>query len=124
MEVAIPIIALGAMYVISNQKKHKENFETAYKKEQRLPNTEPPPINYPIQTNDELEENVNYYPNPNTATDKYYLQEAYENIVNKSESKQGGNYTSMTGNKVSAGIYFYKIEAKDFIKVRKMILLK
>ena len=54
-------------------------------------------MNYPVQTNEELEENVNYYPNPNTATDKYYMQDAYENIIDKSKVAQGDNYTSLTG---------------------------
>jgi len=34
------------------------------------------------------------------------------------------NGRNMMGNPVSAGIYFYQIQAKDFLKVRKMILLK
>ena len=34
------------------------------------------------------------------------------------------NGRNMMGNPVSAGIYFYQIQAKDFVKVRKMILLK
>ena len=56
MELAIPLIALGSLYVISNQNKekenlqntlksnhpsnlNKENFETMGKKENNLPNT-------------------------------------------------------------------------------------
>ena len=34
------------------------------------------------------------------------------------------NDRNMMGDQVSAGIYFYQIQAKDFVKVRKMILLK
>ena len=61
MEVAIPVVALGALYVISNKKK-KENFqEREAKKEQELPNTNVPPVNYPVQTYSELGQNVNYY---------------------------------------------------------------
>jgi len=59
MEVAIPIIALGAMYVMSNQDK-RESFhqrEPPYKKEQQLPNTNLPPVNYPVQTYSELPAN-------------------------------------------------------------------
>ena len=28
------------------------------------------------------------------------------------------------GNQVGAGLYFYQLQAKDFVKTRKMILLK
>ena len=34
------------------------------------------------------------------------------------------NARNTMGNHVSAGIYFYQLQAKDFVKVRKMILLK
>ena len=60
MELAIPLVALGGMYVISNQKKTKEKFNNMGIKsnlqektpESRfsnyLPNTNVPPQNYPI----------------------------------------------------------------------------
>ena len=43
-----------------------------------LPNTNIPPQNYPIMNNKELIDNVQEYPNPNTATDKYFNQNAYQ----------------------------------------------
>ena len=43
-----------------------------------LPNTNVPPQNYPIMNNKELIDNVEEYPNPNTATDKYFNQNMYE----------------------------------------------
>ena len=90
MELAIPLVALGGMYVISNQKKPKENFNNMGIKtnlqektpESRfsnyLPNTNVPPQNYPIMNNKELIDNVEEYPNPNVATDKYFNQNMYE----------------------------------------------
>jgi hypothetical protein len=90
MELAIPLVALGGMYVISNQKKPKENFNNMGIKtnlqektpESRfsnyLPNTNVPPQNYPIMNNKELIDNVQEYPNPNVATDKYFNQNMYE----------------------------------------------
>jgi hypothetical protein len=90
MELAIPLVALGGMYVISNQKKSKENFNNMGIKtnlqektpESRfsnyLPNTNVPPQNYPIMNNKELIDNVQEYPNPNVATDKYFNQNMYE----------------------------------------------
>ena len=44
--------------------------------------------------------------------------------------KQAGYHTvtwdskDSKGSPVSAGIYFYQIQSKDFVKTRKMILLK
>ena len=99
MEVAIPVIALGAMYVISNQDK-RENFkqrEPSYKKEQQLPNTHIPPVNYPVETYASLPQNVKYYENPNAATDKYYQQDAYETAINKHELKGSMQFQSLTG---------------------------
>ena len=34
------------------------------------------------------------------------------------------NTRNNLGTPVSAGIYFYQIQAKDFVKTRKMVLLK
>jgi len=95
MELAIPLVALGGLYVISNQKegltkKSKENFNNMgintnlqeKTPESRfsnyLPNTNIPPQNYPIMNNKELIDNVEEYPNPNVATDKYFNQNMYE----------------------------------------------
>ena len=93
MELAIPLVALGGMYVISNQNtnnskkdnsKPKENFnnmgirtnlQTA---SNYLPNTNVPPQNYPIMNNKELVDTVQEYPNPNAATDKYFNQNVYQ----------------------------------------------
>ena len=44
-------------------------------------------------------------------------------IVNEHLSAGTFNYTWNAGN-LSSGIYFYRIEAKDFIMVKKMVLLK
>jgi hypothetical protein len=100
MELAIPLVALGGMYVISNQTQNKEgltkksnqketfnnmgirtnlqanNIESRFNN--YLPNTNVPPQNYPIMNNKELVDTVQEYPNPNAATDKYFNQNVYE----------------------------------------------
>ena len=96
MELAIPLIALGGMYVISNQKNNdnaaskkiynennmstptKEQFTNMGKPSNYLPNTNVPPQNYPIMNNSELIDTNQKYPNPNAATDKYFNQNLYE----------------------------------------------
>jgi hypothetical protein len=109
MELAIPLVALGGMYLISNQskvvKKDRENFnnmgirtnlQTATN---HLPNTQEPPQNYPIMNNKELIDTVQEYPNPNTATDKYFNQNVYEQKERdgKSIGNNIQNVYSLTG---------------------------
>ena len=89
MELAIPLIALGGMYVISNQSEplkkemRRENFGNMGKKSNYLPNTDIPPQNFPVSNLNQLVNTVQEYPNPNTATDKYFNQNVYENKVNQ-----------------------------------------
>jgi hypothetical protein len=118
MELAIPLIALGGMYIISNQnqtqntesyKKNKkvrfanntkENFNNMGKQSNYLPNQYVPPQNYPITNEKELVDTTNHYPNPNVATDKYFDQTVYENKENMGLSV-GNNIQdiySLTGN--------------------------
>ena len=116
MEVAIPLIALGGMYVISNQSSKpcnqdiinknnsrnnniKENFDNMGKQRNYLPNTIIPPQNYPVTNLNQLVSTVQEYQNPNTATDKYFDQNLYEHKVR--QGKNVGNNPqeiySMTG---------------------------
>ena len=106
MELAIPILALGGLYVVSNQnnsrpqKKTMENFQSAGAKPNSLPNTNIPPQNYPVLSLNQLNDNVQEYPNPNVATDKYFNQNYFEKKEN--EGIRVGNNPqqifSMTGN--------------------------
>ena len=97
MELAIPLLALGGMYVISNQtpqnkeplrnaervKMRQENFTNMGQKTNYLPNTNTPPQNFPVSNINQLVDTVQEYPNPNTATDKYFDQNNYEKRVNQ-----------------------------------------
>jgi len=117
MEFAIPLIALGGMYVASNQKKDsytkskkkdsekkddhvKENYTNMGRKINYLPNTDIPPQNYPIPNETELVNTVQRYSNPNVATDKYFDQNLYEKNQNNGV-RVGNNIQeiySLTGN--------------------------
>ena len=106
MELALPIIVLGGMYVISNQDNTKppkkegfiQNNTTLTKNQVKaLPNTNTQPRNFPTNGISELKENPKYYPSPNAATDKYFQQSVYEE---KAESNTN-MYKSLTGNNVS-----------------------
>ena len=89
MELAIPLIALGGMYIVSNQpvkncnpnenkKLQRENFVNMGKKTSYLPNADIPPQNFPVSNLNQLVDTTQQYPNPNVATDKYFNQNMYE----------------------------------------------
>jgi len=91
-EIAIPLIALGGMYVIANQKNEncakkeirkitQERFANMGAKANYLPNTHVPPQNYPVSNINQLVDTVQQYPNPNVATDKYFNQNVYQQKV-------------------------------------------
>lgn len=120
MELAIPIIALGSLYIASNMKNKNcpkdqrqtiENFDNY-----ELPNTNIPPQNYPVINERELVDTTANYPNSNIATDKYFNQNLYENNVNsgipvKNEIQQiyslTGNYTAPNDFKHNNMVPFY-----------------
>ena len=114
-EIAIPVLGLGAMYILSNQNKedessvNKEKFTNrSVPPSQQLPmgNVKTglpvsPPENFPVQTFADVGENPASYPSPNAATDRYYRQDVYEKKV-----EAGGDPTnamlfkSLTGDSV------------------------
>jgi hypothetical protein len=116
MELAIPLIALGGMYIVSNQqpsqscknenrngktqKLSQENFANMGAQNNYLPNTNIPPQNFPVTNINQLVDTVQEYPNPNTATDKYFNQNLYQQRVQNGEpvSKNPQQIYSMTGN--------------------------
>ena len=114
MELAIPLLALGGAYVITNQNKGQSNAKKATaesfvnmgKRQQNktmntlLPNSNPIPVNYPVENLNKIVETVKTYPNPNVATDKYFNQNLYQKSqvagVNVSDNIQ--QVYSLTGN--------------------------
>jgi hypothetical protein len=122
MEIAIPLIALGGMYVVSNQQNENcadkeirrstrqtkpENFTNmgvrsnlATRTDNYLPNTNIPPQNFPVTNINQLVDTTERYPNPNTATDKYFNQNAYQQRVrnNQPVGQNPQQIFSMTGN--------------------------
>lgn len=120
MEIAIPLIALGGMYVVSNQSnencskkeirqsiRQKENFTNmgirsnlGVKTDNYLPNTNIPPQNFPVSNINQLVDTVQEYSNPNVATDKYFNQNLYEQNVrnNVLVGQNPQEIYSLTGN--------------------------
>jgi hypothetical protein len=123
MEIAIPLIALGGMYVVSNQsnencvkreirQQNQENYTNmgirsnlGVKTDNYLPNTNIHPQNYPVTNINQLVDNVQEYPNPNAATDKYFNQNLYEQKV-RNHVPVGQNIQdiySLSGNYLNSG---------------------
>lgn len=99
MELAIPGIALGLMYIVNNQSKKDENFEG----HSDLPNVDIPNRNYPNElpiVSSDIDETsalstVNQYNNDSGVyTDKYFNQKPI------TVSPSGPDFYSLSGNKV------------------------
>ena len=122
MEIAIPLIALGGMYIVSNQsnencskkeirQSRRENFTNMEKRSNLgvstnnyLPNTNIPPQNYPVSNTSQLVDTVQEYPNPNAATDKYFNQNLYKQNVknNISVGQNPKEVYSLTGDTLNS----------------------
>jgi hypothetical protein len=123
MEIAIPMVLLGGMYVLSNQdnkegqgqgqgqgqnhtsqnRQHtiQENFQpnnTTIPKvvSQQLPNNNIPPKNFPVNGTSQLKSDPKYYPNPNDAMDKFYNPQKQKEELQKNPN----TYVSLTGERM------------------------
>ncbi len=106
MEFAVPIVALGGLFIASNQDKKKEGYESMGKPVNSLPNNNIPSINYPKQTPVQNSK-PNKYRNPNTVTDRYFKPSIYNEYRNGPD--QFGNvsktnqFKSLTGDELDKG---------------------
>jgi hypothetical protein len=114
MEVAIPLIALGSMFVISKQTKNNKNIPSGMEgytnmtqQQNPLPGVNPPtpPTNYPTTAPVTKANNTSAYINPNQYSDKYYNPDNYAANEKKMPSNYGvggGLQTtySLTGNAI------------------------
>ncbi len=103
-EIAIPIIALGGLYIFSNQKDKKENYTNMGLKS-KLPNTSIPNKNYPTkQPIDTTSKNyTREYYNANQTTDKFFNNNVSQKLLNPEIANK--TFKSINGD---------CFEAKDF----------
>jgi hypothetical protein len=103
MELAIPILALGGMYIISNKGKEtpKPNdsgvIEGFKNKVVNTNITAPHTENYPLVRAANDFEDLNNYENANAATDRYFQQDVYQQEATADPNK----FYSLTGEQVS-----------------------
>lgn len=106
---AIPVIALGALYMVSNQK--KGNGEAFTNRNDLLPNTDLPDSNFQSETSPEigsietdrssLLSTVNRYDGPDVYTDKYFNPN--RNPLTAADITHGERkFDSLTGDKVDS----------------------
>ena len=115
-EIAVPLIALGSMYIMSKQKDKKiksdiqgqgqgtEGYTNMTQTRNALPGVNPPtpPYNFPLTEPVKTSNNVGAYMNPNQTTDKFYNPANYASVDNRNNGGYGvggGTQTtySMTG---------------------------
>ena len=114
MEFAIPLVALGSLYVINNQKKN-ETQEAFQNVNEYLPNTDIHNKNYPSEypvVVPELEQTsklstTNKYQGA-AYTDKYFNPESnsqYSSVQPSNSNVSGSSYYSLTGEKVDKNYF-------------------
>lgn len=104
-QVAIPLAALGMMYILSNQKKDSSSLKEAFNKMHRpskLPNMNKQVKNYPVLDRKELEKNVNDYAGKKNTADNYYNPGNYETLQ-MSNKEQQQTFNSLTGEEMRLG---------------------
>lgn len=112
MELAIPGVALGLLYVVTNQNKKKENFTNNVNE---LPNTNVPNRNYPseypiLSTETDQTSSLsttNRFDNTGVYTDKYFNPDSVSNIVDSFSASDNSqrNFYSLTGEKVDSSYF-------------------
>jgi hypothetical protein len=112
MEIAIPSVALGLLYVVTNQNKKKENFTNNVNE---LPNTNVPNRNYPNEypiLSSETDQTsalstTNRFDNNGVYTDKYFNPTSVSNIVDSFSAANNSqrNFYSLTGEQVDSSYF-------------------
>lgn len=101
MELAIPLVAFGGLFILSKQNKDKKNSEAfTQMHKNNLPNTNIPVKNYPVTNIKELEKTINQYSGRANTADNYY------NPVNNTGSQETENdlnsqFKNMAGDSIS-----------------------
>jgi hypothetical protein len=116
MEIGIPLLAMGGLYMISNQSKKKDNFQNRSK----LPNVDVPDKNYPSQypvVSAETDltsklSTVNKFDGNGVYTDKYFdpqynktNTDSYSPFGDSISNNPNASYYSLTGDKVDQNYF-------------------
>lgn len=106
MELAIPLVALGSLYIVSNQSKSPKPASEGF-----LPNTNIPDRNYnDLTINSESDVSsklatMNKYSGPSVYTDKYFNPYSKDSLVNKNIDADKNQYKSLNGDSVDSAYF-------------------
>tara|TARA_B100000795_G_scaffold197213_1_gene151191 strand:+ start:912 stop:2666 length:1755 start_codon:yes stop_codon:yes gene_type:complete len=103
MELAISLIAIGGLFILSNQNKEKK-YEESFTQMHRnyLPNTDKPVKNYPVVDRKELENTLNKYAGKKNTADNYYNPGNYETLQ-MTDDETTSNFNNMAGESMTVG---------------------
>ena len=99
-EVAIPMAALGIMYILSNQSKEPEPITEGF--DNSLPNVKRMPNNYPIEDLKDIKHSVSKYDGKKSGVDQFYKNQNYSE-ARKQSIQSSNNFTSLTGQSMNVG---------------------
>jgi hypothetical protein len=104
MELAIPLVALGSLYIVSNQSKTPKPANEGF-----LPNTNVPDVNYPaVSQETEISSKLstmNKYSGPSVYTDKYFNPYSKGSLVKESINADNNQYKSLNGDNVDSAYF-------------------
>jgi hypothetical protein len=113
MELVIPLIALGGLYIASNQNKKRDGFRS---RGNDLPNTDIPDKNFPSDDISDFEKDRttelsvnNVFDSPSVYTDKYFNSAKESKFIgihsNPDKSNSTGEFTSLSGKSVDLNYF-------------------
>ena len=98
MELAIPLVAFGGLFILSKQNKDKKNAEAFTQMHKKhLPNTNTPVKNWPIVNREELEKNINQYSGIKNTVDNYYNPNGDMGDTISSNNETNAQFKNMAG---------------------------
>jgi len=103
MELAIPLVAMGGLFILSKQNKENKHAEAFTQMHRNyLPNTNRPVKNFPITDREELENTLNKYDGKKNTTDNYYNPGNYETLQSTDE-ETNKKFQNMAGESMRMG---------------------
>jgi hypothetical protein len=104
MELALPLIALGGLYIASNQEDKTEGYSNMKQSADSILNYHDTPVNYPV-TKSVKNTQPNKYRDPNIVSDRYFKPSVFQEYRNGPDQfgnvAKTDNFKSLTGNTLS-----------------------
>ncbi len=102
MELAIPLVAFGGLFILSKQNKSKNAEAFTQMHRNHLPNTNKLVKNYPVLDRKELEDTLNKYGGKKNTADNYYNPGDYETLQMSNE-EVNSDFQNLAGQTMKLG---------------------